>query len=72
MVHFNCHIQEMAPLRPAGIELLIDKLLVDCDTKEDALAAAFCLLRCAAARFRALWHTPESTALLVECRKGQR
>ena len=46
LVHFNCHIQDMAPLRPAGIELLVDKLLVGCDTKEDALAAAFCLLRC--------------------------
>ena len=47
LVHFNCHNQELTPFRPAGIALVIEKLLVGCDTTEDALAAAFCLLRCA-------------------------
>ena len=47
LVHFNCHNQELPPFRPAGIALVIEKLLVGCDTTEDALAAAFCLLRCA-------------------------
>lgn len=46
LVHFNCHNQELTPFRPAGISLVIEKLLVGCDTTEDALAAAFCLLRC--------------------------
>ena len=50
-MHFNCHNQELTPFRPAGIALVIEKLLVGCDTTEDALAAAFCLLRCAAHSF---------------------
>ena len=44
----NCHVWEMAPLQTAGIEVLVDSLLVGCSTKEDALAASFCLLRCMA------------------------
>ena len=48
-MHFNCHNQQLTPFRPAGIALVIEKLLVGCAPIEDALAAAFCLLRHAAA-----------------------
>lgn len=59
LVHFNCHNQELTPFRPAGIALVIEKLLVGCDTTEDALAAAFCLLRCVRPGFKTIVICPQ-------------